>query len=314
MNHFWETVSANWYMLLVGPGIGAMCAILSVYVVLRKMALISEGVSHAAFGGISFALLIGYFIPMMDNLLWWEIIAGIFCISTAMLIGYVTRRKRVTEDSAIGIFLVTSVALGQVFIRVRSLMPSKGRPMPVNLESLLFGDFVSVNRVDVAVVCITLVVILGIIGTMYYQFLYTTLDEEMARVNGVNTRLVNALLLVMISVVIVVCVRMVGSLIITALMIIPGATAAMMSRKFGGVLILSLVIGTLGTSAATAVALVPPLDRFSTGPLVVLTLFVVFAVVWALRHFFKPRAEADVEVALPHDHANPSAFGHGHVH
>jgi len=121
-------------------------------------------------------------------------------------------------------------------------------------------------------------------------------------------------LLLMISLVIVVCVRMVGSLIITALMIIPGATANMISRKFGGVLVASLLIGTFGTSAATGLALVRPFNQFATGPLIVLTLFLIFLVVWMFRQFIKPRPQnPDIAVVTP-EAAHPGAFGHGHVH
>src|SRR6187397_2828472 len=111
MNQFLQTLEANRQMLLVGPLIGAMCAVLSVYIVLRKMSLISEGVSHAGFGGIAIALVIGYYFPGMDlphkvsggvstgSPIWWQVITGLFCLGTALMIGYVTRKKRVNEDA-----------------------------------------------------------------------------------------------------------------------------------------------------------------------------------------------------------------------
>jgi ABC-type Mn2+/Zn2+ transport system permease subunit len=298
-------------VLIAGPIIGAVCSLLSVYIVLRRMALISEGVSHAAFGGFGAAILLGYWIPAIDNIFGWQFVAGIFCVATAFLIGFVTRKKRVSEDSAIGIFLVTSVAAGQLLLRTRQLLGGKAPP---NVESLLFGSFADIRAFDVWLLAGVLAAVGLTIGLLYYQFLYTTLDEEMARINGVNTRFINTLLLFMISLVIVVSVRMVGSLIITALMIIPGATANMLSRKFSGVLIASLLIGTLGTSAATALSLVKPLDRFTTGPLIVLLLFVVFAAVWAYRNFVKPRpVNPDAAGAVP-QRENPSSFGHGHSH
>jgi ABC-type Mn2+/Zn2+ transport system permease subunit len=322
-----DTIRLFKYFLMAGPIIGAMCALLSVYVVLRRMALISEGISHAGFGGFAVAILLGYFVPEValgplglsfGGHVFQEVVAGVFCLGTALLIGYVTRRKRVSEDSAIGIFLVATVAIGQLLLQVRAHLPAKpGVPrVTQNVESLLFGDFTSVVRADVIVLAVTLVLVGGVIAALYHQFLYTTLDEEMARINGVNTRLINTLLLVMISVVVVICVRMVGFLMITALMIIPGATANMLSRKFGGVLAASLLIGTLSGSGATWLALVPPFDRYSPGPLVVLTLFAVFVVVWAVRHFFKPKVEGAAAPAAPaHEHAHPpGAFGSGHVH
>jgi zinc transport system permease protein len=303
------------YLLMAGPMIGATCALLSVYVVLRRMALIAEGVSHAGFGGIAVAVLVGYFVPPLDNDVAREIITGIFCLGTAMLMGYVTRRKRVSEDSAIGIFLVASVAIGMLLLSVRRSLPANGHAIPVDVEALLFGSPAAVSQSDAITAGITMLVVFAIIGALYYQFLYTTLDEEMARINGVNTRLINTLLLAIISLVIVTSARMVGFLMITALTIIPGATANMISRRFVGVLIASLIIGTGGTFGAVCVATVLPYDP---GPLVVLTLFLIFAVVWAFRHFFKPRVALDEDpaAAAPHDHAHehPGAFGHTHSH
>ena len=300
------------YLLTAGPMIGATCALLSVFVVLRRMALIAEGVSHAGFGGIAVALLIGYYIPVLDNDIARQIITGIFCLGTAMLMGYVTRRKRVSEDSAIGIFLVATVAIGMLLLSIRSRLPSHGRPIPPDVESLLFGSFASVNFTDTLMAAGTMVLVYGVIFALYYQFLYTTLDEEMARINGVNTRLINTLLLAIISLVIVSCARMVGFLMITALTIIPGATANMLSRRFAGVLVASILIGTLGTFSAVGLATVLPYDP---GPLVVLTLFAIFGVVWTVRTFFKPKVSADAESAQPPGEARPpGAFGHGHAH
>lgn len=293
-------------LLLVGPLIGASCAILSVYIVLRRMALIPEAISHAGYGGIAVAIAVGAFVGSITGPNWQEIITGIFCLITALLIGYVTGKKRVTEDSAIGIFLVASVAFGQLLLSaIRVRLQSHGGRLPANVEDLLFGDFISANDTDLLIVGISLAVVAAIIGSMYFQFLYTTLDEEMARINGVSTRLVNFLLLLMVSTVTVVCVRMVGFLMITALMIIPGATANMLSRKFGGVLVISILIGTLGTSAATWLMIVPPFDQYSSGPLVVLLLFGVFGVVWLYRQF-KPKpgaVEASPVRSAPGAHA-----------
>lgn len=305
------------YALMVAPIIGATCALLSVYVVLRRMALISEGVSHAGFGGIAIAVLLGYFFPGLDNHVVREVVTGIFCLITAMLIGYASRRKHVSEDSAIGIFLVASIALGIVLLAVRSELPRQPGQVPISVESLLFGDLVSTGPTDLIIACCAMVIVFSIIGTLYHQFLYTTLDEEMARINGVNTRLINTLLLMMISLVIVVCVRMVGFLMVTALTIIPGATANMLSRRFGGVMIAALVIGTFGTGAAATLTAVYPFSRYPSGALIVLVLFSIFVVVWVYRHFFKPKAvdvPAGSAIPEPRDHAHPSSFGHGHVH
>jgi ABC-type Mn2+/Zn2+ transport system permease subunit len=317
-----QTLQIFWCVLLLGPILGAMCALLSVFVVLRRMALISEGVSHAGYGGIAIAIGIGSLASsLQDGLLkstlvgpvGQEIITGIFCMITALLIGYVTRRKRVSEDSAIGIFLVATVAFGQILL---SILRAAGTRLPAEPERLLFGDFTSVGPTDLIIVATVALLVAVTLALLYYQFLYTTLDEEMARINGVNTRLINTLLLLMISLVIVVCVRMVGFLMITALMIIPGATANMLSRRFGGVLALSLLIGAAGTSAATFLMINPPFNRYSSGPIVVLILFTLFTAAWLFRTFIKPKALPPSDALTPpesHAHS-PSAFGHTHAH
>jgi zinc transport system permease protein len=109
----------------------------------------------------------------------------------------------------------------------------------------------------------------------------------MARVNGVKTWLVHLLLLIMVSAVIAVAARMVGTLMINALMILPGATARMLSRRFGGVLAISIFVGVLGVSGglvgSICMAGVPSLSHVPTGPVLVLTLFVIFLITWIVR-------------------------------
>ena len=246
------------YVLLLGPIIGAVpCAVLlSVYVVLRRMAYCRGKVSRTRrLAGFASRYSSGIGYRCSDGLLWIEIIAGIFFVwPPRCSSGYVTKRETGHRGFGDRHFpVVTSVALGETLLRVRSYLERLRRPTSnrcfSGTSSTPAGMISSWPRLRRSSVFL-------IIFSLYYQFLYTTLDEEMARINGVNTRLINTLLLVMISLVIVVCVRMVGSLIITALMIIPGTRhlANMISRKFTGVLVGSLIIGTLGTSVSTGLA------------------------------------------------------------
>src|ERR1035437_7836270 len=118
-HHMWHYLNSNAipfevWIVTVGLLVAATCSLLSTYVVLRKMALISEGVSHAGFGGIALAVLIGLYVPALEGEIAVRSITGIFCLGTALLIGYFARSRRVHEDSAIGILLVASVALGNI--------------------------------------------------------------------------------------------------------------------------------------------------------------------------------------------------------
>jgi len=293
-----EYVHVCRYALIAGPLLAAACSVLSVFLVLRGMAMISEGVAHAGVGGMGVALLIGLVLPFMDTQGGWFVVTGIFCTITALVIGYVSRGKHVSEDSAIGIFLVASVSLGVCALYFRRFLHGSAGTPP-SLEDILFGGSIaSANLEDVYALIALVACVFGIVFSMYKAFVYTTLDEEMARINGVPVRMINVLLLLMVSVAISLGARMVGLFMISALIIIPGATARLMSRSFGRVLASSLVVGVGGVVGslfmAVLFAMKPGLDRLPPGPIIVLTLFAIFMVVWAYRQVFKVKFRSNV--------------------
>lgn len=289
------------HALIVGPLMAGVCALLSVFIVLRRMAMISEAIAHAGLGGLSLSLLLGYWWSFPNTYWGQELITGAFCIATALLIGLFSRGKEVSEDSSIGIFLVASVSVGIVMLFIRRSMPGVN-PMPLDPEAVLFGSINSVGAVDAWTMGVVTAGVFAIVLLALPSFIYTTMDEEMARVSGVKTWLVNLLLLVMVSIVITVAARMVGTLMINALMILPGATARLLSRRFNRVLAWSMVIGVCGVTASLLGTIgmamvaqdVPWLSHVPTGPVLVLALFAIFLVTWgvsrALRRERKRRS------------------------
>jgi zinc transport system permease protein len=303
------------WTFVVGIAIAACCSLLSTYVVLRRMALIAEGVAHAGFGGFGVAFILGYFFSFSIDSVWAKLIMSVFCVVTALGIRFITRGRKVHDDSAIGIFLVASIALGLVLIKIGMVLYQDKARNLVSAENLLFGDFLASDFMSGMLSAGTAIACIAVIALLYYQFLYTTLDEEMARVNGVPTGLVNFLLLLLISLVVVVGSRMVGALMITALMIIPGATGSMLSRRFGGVLLASLITGVGGTILALTLSFNTKLNIFPPGAILVLTLFVIFSIVWLARHLFKPKVAHAPAEAFGDSSADSHAESHaGHVH
>jgi manganese transport system permease protein len=289
------------YTPIVGLALAAACSIISVFIVLRKMAMISEAIAHSGICGIAVALLLGHLFPLFLDPTWGpalqQTVIGVFCVFTALLIAYFTRGKHVSEDSAIGICLVATVALGVLLLSVNARFHRPGEPTPASIESILFGDILAVSRTEMWIALAALAVVFFVVAAFYNEFVYTTLDEEMARINGVNTTLINILQLCLVSLVIDIGMRMVGGLMITALTILPGATANMLSRKFHHVLIYSFIIGTLGIGAGITLAANKPFSRFISGPILVLTLFLIFLVVWLIRRFLKPKVTHSPETA-----------------
>ncbi len=168
--------------------------------------------------------------------------------------------------------------------------------MPLNPEAVLFGSINSVTSMDAWLMGIVAAAVFLVVLLMLPSFIYTVMDEEMARISGVKTWLVNLLLLVMVSVVITVSARMVGTLMINALMILPGATAKLVCRRFHGVLAVSLLVGVVGVSGSLFgsifMAQVPWLSAVPTGPVLVLSLFLIFLVTWLIRRMGRRRGSS----------------------
>jgi ABC-type Mn2+/Zn2+ transport system permease subunit len=298
------------YPLMVGPLMAGSCALLSVFVVLRGMAMISEGVAHAGVAGLSLAILIGYFVGSLNNVLSQNLITACFCVGAALAMGYLTRGGKVSHDASIGIVLVSTLSLGIVILSIRQGLGGHGDAPPPSIETLLFGDILTVGAYEMWLAAGLAVIVFGVIFSMYNAFVYTALDEEMARINGVPVKLINTLLLVLVSLAIVVSVRLVGGILVNAFIIIPGATARMLGRRFGLVVLLALVVGVIGTTAGLALAIGlalqpnPMLTAIPAGPVLVLVLFLVFLAVWVVRQVRKPKVAED---AIP-----AASDGHGH--
>jgi len=297
------------HAIIVGLALTAACSLISVFIVLRKMSLVSEAIAHSGIGGIALAIIAAGYLPHLFapgsglgpalN----QIIIGTFCLATAFLIGYFTKGKHVSEDSAIGIFLVATMALGILLISANNHIWGFKNPFQnADFEKILFGDLLTVTVTEAYIALAALALVAILIALFYNELVYTTLDEEMARINGVNITFINILQIFLTSLVIVVGVKMIGAMMITALTILPGATAKMLSRKFNGVLLASFPTGTLGIAAGLYLAITPPLNEVSSGPVLVLTLFIIFLATWIFRRFTKPKITQHSSHSATHSH------------
>jgi ABC-type Mn2+/Zn2+ transport system permease subunit len=249
--------------LVIGLLVGTLCAVLSVYVVLKRWAFIGQGISHAAFGGVALGLLLGV------NVTWTSI--G-FCLMTAYLIGITSRRGSVSADSAIGIFLTASMALGVLFIWMR-------RSYTVDVFSYLFGNILATDTTDLWTTLVVGVIVLGFVALFYKELWYFSYDPEMARVTGVPVDFLYYGLLTLISLTVVVAIRVVGLILVSALLILPAATARPLSTRLLWTTLLSVGVAV----AAVFVGLwVSYAWGMPSGATIVLSLFAMFLVSLAL--------------------------------
>ena len=254
---------------------GAMavsCGILSVFVVARRWAFMGEGISHSGFGGAGTAWMLAVLFPSLaasDGLPY--LFVTVFCFGAAAGIGWLAGGRRVNSDTAIGIFLVASLAWG--FIG-QHLYVQRFGVSPVGFDNLLFGQMKAVSgtyaaaSVGVAVAVVTSAVLLG------KELIAYCVDPLLARTSGVRTTLIHYLLMLLLALVIVTGIRVVGSVLVTALLVLPAATANLLSRRLGGVVALSLAVGLAGAWGGLLVS-----DRWRAvpaGSAIVLVMFGLF--------------------------------------
>ncbi len=240
-----------WPGVIAGAAAAALCGPLSVYVAARRMAFMTQGVSHAAMGGAGVAALIGVSGPAASG-----VIAGA-CVLAALVVGFISARGRTSADTAVGVVLVASMAVGAILLDWRLDHPLAGVARPPSWESLLFGSILTVRADDAALACGVAVVGLVAMWMGRRALLATTIDPLAARASGIGAVWPTLLLAVLVGGGVVVAMKLVGIVLATALLVLPGAGALRVSRRLGGAF-------AVATGAATGGVLIGLVASFET--------------------------------------------------
>ena len=218
--------------LIAGLLASVACGVVGSYIVVKRMVFLSGGISHAAFGGIG----LGYFLgvnPIIGAIL--------FSISSALGIGLITKKATRREDTAIGILWAVGMALGIIFI---GLTPGYAP----DLFSYLFGSILTVPRSDLIVMAILDVIIIGLVSIFYNEFLAISFDEEFALVIGIPVDFLYMLMLCLTALTVVVLIRVVGVILVIALLTIPAAISVQFAHNMKRIMLFSVVSGALFTT------------------------------------------------------------------
>jgi len=200
---------------LSGIIIATLASISGTFVVLKRYSMISETLAHSALLGVAVGLVAGY------NPLWVAVVVALF---SAWLIEYLRANFTIYSDAVLAILLSGSLALAVVIV-------SLGGAFNNSLFSYLFGSILSVTQEDVITILVFGVIALGILLAFSKEFYFLSYDEEVAKVSGIKVRLLNFILVSVVAVIIALSIRIVGSLLIGALMVIP--TVSALQYKFG---------------------------------------------------------------------------------
>lgn len=256
------------------------CAILSVLVVSRRWAFIGEGISHSGFGGAGTAWILALLFPGFDQPWVPYVCVVVFCLLTALAIGFLSDRQRVNSDAAIGIFMVVALAWGFL---ARQIFVAYKHAEPAGFDTFLFGEMGALSaQYAISAVMLSAAVVL-VVAALAKEILYYCFDPVMAAASGVRAGFIHYLLMLLLAVMIVLGVRVVGSVLVTALLVLPGATALLLSQKLRTVLTVAIITAVIG--AAAGVLLSAGCRFIPAGPAIVLVLFAEFIACYAASRF-----------------------------
>jgi zinc transport system permease protein len=250
-----------------GAIVGVLAPTVGFFLVQRRMSLIGDGVGHVAFAGVAAGYLIGIS-PVATGVA--AAVAG------AIGVEWLRARRRTAGDQALALLFYTGIALGVVLV-------SAAGALNANLFTFLFGSILTVTRDDLLLVGILGAVGLVVVGALYRTLVAVSLDEEGARVSGLPVGLVNVVLAALTGVTIAASMRIVGILLIAALMVLPVIAAARISWSIRSTILVAIGIGAASVFVGLTVSYYADLAPGGTIVLAAAGAFVVANLVAALR-------------------------------
>jgi zinc transport system permease protein len=216
--------------LVVGPllgGIGTM-------VVAKRMAFFSQAVGNAALTGVAIGVILGesYTAPYVSMFS--------FCLLFGLFLNFSKNRTKMSSDTLIGVFLSISLAIGAT-----ALLWVSAKVNTHILDTVMFGSILTVNDTDISVLLVTALLTAGTALPLYNQMLLASLNPSLAHVRGIKVHLLEYVFVVLVTVLTVACVKIVGAVLVEALLLIPAAAARNLNRSIRGFVLWSIVFSTV---------------------------------------------------------------------
>lgn len=252
--------------LLAAVIVGVLCSVVAFFVVLKKLSFVGVGVSHSALGGVALGVITG-----IDPV----VTGGIFATAVAWLIGWVSRKGHMSEDTVIGTFFSASMALGVVLLGL-------AKSYTADLMSFLFGNILAITETDLWLLAGLTAAVLLFVAIFFKELLTMTFDEELARADGLPVGPLYFGLLTTVALTVVVTVKAVGLVLSSALLVIPAAVGFELVKEFRKMLAISVATGVIGSVAGLVISFY---FDVASGATIVLCLSAIFLVAYA----FSPR-------------------------
>jgi zinc transport system permease protein len=250
--------------------VAVTCASLGVFIVLRRLSLIADGLGHVAFGGIALGFWTGIY-PLYTAVA--SVIAGAFGI-------HALERLRVASDAAIAVLFSAGLAIGVVLI-------SMAQSAPADLLSYLFGTILGITDNDVYLAAVLGVIVLAVLALLWKEWIGITLDPDFARVAGMPVTVLEILFTVLVGLTVVVATRLVGVLLVSSLMVIPAIAALQLRLPFKRTVLAALVFATISVVIGLQLSFSYNIASGGAIVLVTIAIFIVTAIIARLWPRFK---------------------------
>ena len=260
--------------LLAGTLIATLCSILGVFLVLRRMSLIGDGLAHVTFGSTAIALALKLY--SASSLL----VSLPVVLLSSLGILKLTERARLSGDAAIGIVSAMGISAGII-------LASVGGGYNVDLLSYLFGNILSITREEVVIAAWLFCVVMILLTLFYNELLSITFNEELAKISGIRTHLINAVLVLLTALCVVLAMKLVGIMLISSLLILPAASALQLARGFRACVVLAAIQGCCSVVVGIFVSFATNLPASAT---VVLLNLMLFGCAFMARHIRNPKS------------------------
>ncbi len=214
------------YALIMSVLLAVLFGLLSFFAIMRKMAFLGAGIAHTAFGGVALGGYLWEIDPFYSSL--------VFCILSALLIGKMVRYGNISYDTSIGIFFAFSMAMGAILIAMR-------RAYTFDLAGYFFGNILGVTIFDLISALIVLVLFVPFLLLFLQKILFMTFDEKVASVSGIPVETLDTFLLVFFATIIVVSIKIVGIVLVSALVVLPASFGLVFSKDFRKVIAISIL-------------------------------------------------------------------------
>jgi ABC-type Mn2+/Zn2+ transport system permease subunit len=241
--------------------VGIICSLIGCFVVIRSMAFLGDAMAHAILPGIAIAYILGS-----------SLIAGalIAAVVIALGIGFLSKQAKIKEDTAIGILFTAALAVG---IAIMSTI----RTFAIDLTHILFGNILGVSYKDVIFVAALGGVILVLLIIFFKEFMIISFDPVFAFTQKIKVNFFNNFLLILLSLTIVISIQTVGVVLVTAMLVTPGAAAYLISKKLKHMMFISAGFGILSSIAGLYLSYYA---NIASGSAIVLSATVIFLVVF----------------------------------